>query len=74
MDIAQACKIFVVQSLESKCSANAHLILSFLILSSLFIVELSIGMNKVFSYLKIIIVCLPNFPSLNIIVKFSPSL
>lgn len=54
MDIAQPCKIFLVQLLESKYSTDTHFILSSFIVSSLFIVLLSVGMNHVFLYFIIV--------------------
>lgn len=47
MDIPKICKIFLVQFLYS---ADTHLILSSFILSSLFIVLLSVGINHVFVF------------------------
>lgn len=66
MDIAQPCKNFLVQF---PYSTDIHLILSSFIVSSLFIVLLSVGMNQVLSYLLSCACFL--FTSLNDI-NFSP--
>lgn len=54
MDIAQPHKTFLVQFLQPKSSTDTHLILSSFLVSSLFIVLLSIGMNHVFLYFIIV--------------------